>query len=89
MAEESKRKLSEGLDRLRAELKTLETDAATRQRLEDLARRVERQLQEGRTEEHPSLVKELEDEILRFEVAHPRLTAIINDIMVALSQMGI
>ncbi len=89
MTEESKRKLNEGLERLRAELKTLETDDATRQRLEDLARRVERQLQEGGAEAHPSLVKELEDEILRFEVAHPRLTAIINDIMVALSQMGI
>ncbi len=89
MAEESKRKLSEGLERLRAELKNLDADDATRQRLEDLARRVERQLQEGGAEAHHSLVKELEDEILHFEVAHPRLTAIINDIMVALSQMGI
>lgn len=89
MTEESKRKLSEGLERLRAELKTLETDEATRRRLEDLARRVEQQLQEGQAEEHHGLVKELEDEILHFEVAHPRLTAIINDIMVALSQMGI
>ncbi len=90
MTGESKRKLSEGLDRLRAELKNLKADDETRQRLEDLARRVERQLQqEGGAEEHHSLVQELEDEILRFEVAHPRLTAIINDIMVALSQMGI
>ncbi len=89
MAEESKRKLSEGLERLRAELKNLDADDATRQRLENLARRVERQLQEGGAEAPHSLVKELEDEILHFEVAHPRLTAIINDIMVALSQMGI
>ncbi len=89
MTEESKRRLSEGLERLRAELKTLETDEATRQRLEDLARRVEQQLQEGEQGEHHGLLRELEDEILHFEVAHPRLTAIINDIMVALSQMGI
>lgn len=89
MSEESKRRLHEGLTRLREELAKLETDEATRRRLEDLAGRVERQLAEEGGESHHALLQELEDEILRFEVEHPRLTAIINDIMVALANMGI
>ncbi|BCX82453.1 hypothetical protein MIT9_P2039 [Methylomarinovum caldicuralii] len=89
MSEESKRRLSEGLARLQAELENLEADEATRQRLGDLARRVERQLEAGGEESHDSLLKELEAELLRFEVEHPRLTAILNDIMVALANMGI
>ncbi|BCX89272.1 hypothetical protein MIN45_P1644 [Methylomarinovum tepidoasis] len=89
MSEESKRRLSEGLARLRAELENLEADEATRQRLEDLALRVERQLAEGGEESHHGLLAELEEELLRFEVEHPRLTAILNDIMVALANMGI
>lgn len=89
MSEESKRRLREGLARLRAELENLEADEATRQRLDDLARRVERQLAEGGEESHHGLLEELEAELLRFEVEHPRLTAILNDIMVALANMGI
>ncbi len=84
-------KLREGLEALRAEIKNLKgTDDAGKQRLEELAERVEKQLAEtGEKNEHQNLIKELEEEIMRFEVAHPRLTAIINDLMVTLSNMGI
>ncbi len=84
-------KLREGLEALRAEIKKLKgTDDAGKQRLEELAERVEKQLAEtGEKNEHQNLIKELEEEIMRFEVAHPRLTAIINDLMVTLSNMGI
>lgn len=83
-------KLSEGLKALRSEIKNLKgSDEATRRRLEDLAARIEEQLAGGDESEPHSLLKELEDEIMRFEVEHPRLTAIINDIMVTLSNMGI
>ncbi len=90
MIEQQKDKLRQGLERLREELKNKDIDEATRQRLESLAARVESQLAKERDEEvHHSLLKELEEEVMHFEVAHPRLTAIINDIMVALSNMGI
>ncbi len=84
-------KLREGLEALRSEIKNLRgTDEASKQRLEDLAKRVEKQLAEtGEKNEHHNLIQELEEEIMRFEVAHPRLTAIINDLMVTLSNMGI
>ncbi|HHJ38275.1 MAG: hypothetical protein AXA67_13935 [Methylothermaceae bacteria B42] len=84
-------KLREGLEALRSEIKNLQgTDAASKQRLEDLAERVEKQLAKtGEKNEHHNLIQELEEEIMRFEVAHPRLTAIINDLMVTLSNMGI
>ncbi len=87
---ENENKLSQGLERLREELKSEKIDDATRQRLESLASRVENQLKKQRDEEtHHNLLQELEEEIMRFEVAHPRLTAIFNDIMVALGNMGI
>lgn len=86
--EESKRKLDEGLRRLRSELEG--ADETTRKRMEALVERVERRLAEGdgKKAQH-GLLQELEEEILHFEVEHPRLTAIINEIMVALSSMGI
>ncbi len=84
-------KLRQGLEALRTEIKNLKgADGESKQRLEDLAERVEKQLAEsGEKNEHHNLIKELEEEIMRFEVAHPRLTAIINDLMVTLSNMGI
>ncbi len=86
--EESKRKLDEGLRRLRSELEG--ADETTRKRMEALVERVERRLAEGDgNKTQPGLLQELEEEIMHFEVEHPRLTAIINDIMVALSSMGI
>ncbi len=86
--EESKRKLDEGLRRLRSELEG--ADETTRKRMEALVERVERCLAEGDGKEpQHGLLQELEEEIMQFEVEHPRLTAIINDIMVALSSMGI
>lgn len=86
--EENKRKLDDSLKRLRSELES--ADESTRKRIEALVERVERQLAggEGKQSRH-SLLQELEEEIMHFEVEHPRLTAIVNDIMVALSNMGI
>jgi len=91
MTDQEKHKLSKGLERLREELKKQEIDESSRQRLESLAARVESQLEEKSAdrESHHSLVQELEQELMHLEVAHPRLTAILNDIMVALSNMGI
>lgn len=86
--EENKRKLDDSLKRLRSELKS--ADESTRKRIEALLERVERQLAGGEGKQSRySLLQELEEEIMHFEVEHPRLTAIVNDIMVTLSNMGI
>ncbi|GAB6067568.1 hypothetical protein JCM13664_08860 [Methylothermus subterraneus] len=85
---ENPQPLKDGIKRLRAELEHV--DEPTRKRLEALLERVEQQLSES--EEKPGrhgLLEELEKEIMHFEVEHPRLTAIVNDIMLALSNMGI
>jgi DNA gyrase/topoisomerase IV subunit A len=84
--EENQQQLDASLKRLRSELES--ADEPTRERLQALIERVERQL-EGGEEQRRGLIKELEEEIMHFEVEHPRLTAIVNDIMVALSNMGI
>lgn len=40
-------------------------------------------------QEDNSLAENIKDSIARFETEHPRATAILNDIMVTLSNMGI
>lgn len=87
MTEESKRKLDEDLKRLRSELEN--ADEATRKRMEALVEKVEQRLAEGEGKAAQGLLQELEEEIMQFEIEHPRLTAILNDLMVTLSNMGI
>ena len=41
------------------------------------------------SEHRVHLVSDLKEAISEFEVEHPRLTGILNDIMVALSNLGI
>ncbi len=87
MTEESKRKLDEDLKRLRSELEN--ADETTRKRMEALVEKVEQRLAEGEGKAAQGLLQELEEEIMQFEIKHPRLTAILNDLMVTLSNMGI
>lgn len=83
-------KISASLDLLRAEIANLKVDdAASRDRLDALVCELENQLIEpGRMGAVPvdESVKEL---IEHFEVEHPRITGILNDLMVTLSGMGI
>lgn len=83
--------LHESLKKLRSEIDALDTgDEEARQRLGKLIQDIEKTL------EHPEdtggdehLGEQLKTSILRFEVSHPRLAAIMNDIMEKLSNMGI
>lgn len=87
----SDEKLRRSLDELRSELKRLETEEQqVRERLNTLIAGVESQLDEPRDDSRQnSLLEELRQSISEFEVSHPRATAILNDIMVTLGNMGI
>jgi len=86
------------IDRLRADLERLReeiarADAGDRDalaRLEELAGQVQRELDEENAVGDPAgLVDELEEAITGFEARHPNLTAIVNNMLVALGSMGV
>lgn len=86
------------IDRLRADLERLReeiarADAGDRDalaRLEELAAQVQRELDEENAVGDPAgLVDELEEAITGFEARHPNLTAIVNNMLVALGSMGV
>ncbi len=87
----SKNELHEPLERLRAEIGKLgDEDEAIRQRMKRLVTDLERRLESSEQAEHEEhLVDGLRQNVERFEVEHPRLTAVLNQIMVQLSNMGI
>jgi small-conductance mechanosensitive channel len=86
------------MDRLRADLARLReeiarADAGDREslaRLQQLADQVQRELDEQNAVGDPAgLVDELEEAITGFEARHPNLTAIVNNMLVALGSMGV
>ena len=82
----SRAQLEQLLTRLRDELAALEREgAAPNPRLHQLIADVETQL----VEPDESLADELRHRVETFEVEHPRLTSIMNDLMVTLSNLGI
>lgn len=87
----SDKQLRKSLDELRSELARLEAEEArVRERLDALIAGVETQIAEpGDATHQQSLVQELRNSISEFEVSHPRTTAILNEIMVTLGNMGI
>jgi chromosome segregation ATPase len=88
--EMSEKDLLETLEQLRAQVAALEADNASKARLESLIGTLEQRLQgTGSEAHHGHLVAELKEAISHFEVEHPRLTRILNDLMVTLSNMGI
>lgn len=82
----SREKLEHLLTRLREELATLEADGGqATPRLRTLVDDIERQI----TAQDAGVTGELKRRVEVFEVEHPRVTAILNDVMVTLSNLGI
>ena len=84
-------KLRRSLDELREELARLESEeAAVRERIDALISGVESRLEspDEAGEDH-TLVEDLQRAVTEFETSHPRATAILNQIMVTLGNMGI
>ena len=84
-------KLRRSLEDLRSELERLEAEEAqVRERLSALIAGVETRLEKPEdSAHHQSLVQDLRRSISQFEVSNPRATAILNQIMVTLGNMGI
>lgn len=82
--------LRELIDQLRHEVESLPSgDVKARQRLNGIIGELDKRLEEPHTEGHHSLVRELQDSIAVLEARHPDTTTLLNNIMMALANMGI
>jgi len=88
---ENQADLHADLARLRQELAELDAgDDVARRRIEELIDNIDKRLDEAATaEQHRHLTEMISDSIEQFEVEHPRATAILNQIAMTLSNMGI
>lgn len=87
----NKQELIDSLATLQTELEQLD-DASTntKERITELVSEIEQQLENPTsTEPAGSLLDDISKQIELFEVEHPRITGILNRIMIALSDMGI
>lgn len=87
----TEKNVSQALAELRSQIDQLAaSDSAARIRLESLISDIEDNVHLLESGEHQvHLIGDLREAISEFEVEHPRLTGILNDIMVALSNLGI
>ena len=88
----TEKKLNESLDKLRDEIRNISADdPEAREKLDRLIINIESGLNQQEDAEVPEhgLVDHVKEAINDFETSHPRATAILNDIMVTLSNMGI
>lgn len=83
-------KLNQSLQRLEAEIKDLKSvSGAEKKELEGIIRNIRQALDQDEAASETDLQEKLNSAIVRLEASHPRLTAVLNDIMVTLSNMGI
>lgn len=87
----TEQQINSALEELRREIERLDlSDAETKERLSGLVESIEQRMTPGVVEEdQPDLIAEMNDAVTQFEVEHPRITGILNDIMMALSSSGI
>lgn len=83
--------LNDGLKKLRAEVDDVTSEnAEAKHKLNTLINEIEKKIAEpDNTTHHNNLIQDIKEAISQFESEHPRATAILNDIMVSLSNMGI
>lgn len=87
----NEQKIFDALEELRQEIEKLEIgDPKNKERLTGLVQSIEQRMIPGVVDtEQPDLIEEVKDVVTQFEVEHPRITGILNDIMMALSNLGI
>ena len=82
-------KINDALGELRREGEQID-NPETKKRLTSLLENIEQKVDyAGISDEHETLVEEVKDAITHFEVEHPRITGILNEVMMTLSNMGI
>ena len=86
----SKENLKQDLEKLRSEVNQIANDRPdSRKKLNSLINDLEKRIESETDEDDIGLIENIREQISRFEAEHPRATAILNDIMVTLSNMGI
>lgn len=87
----SDKKLQQDIQRLRRELDQATGEGTeAKEKLSGIVKDLERHLEEPDNQAlHRDLVSNIREAIENFETKHPRATAILNDIMVTLSNLGI
>ena len=83
--------LDDSLGKLRSEIRALDIgDQEARLRLEKLIRDIEQTLENPKKAAADApLGEQLKTSILAFEVSHPRIATVMNEVMEKLSHMGI
>jgi hypothetical protein len=85
----SEQKINEAIGALREEGDRLD-NPESKQRLTNLVDNIEQYVDySGVSEEHQDLVEDVKEAIVHFEVEHPSITGILNEVMMTLSNMGI
>jgi hypothetical protein len=82
-------KLKQSLQLLQSEIAELKSISGTERKELELILRNIRQTLDSDENIDSNLQENLNSTIVRLEAAHPRLTAVLNDIMVTLGNMGI
>jgi len=86
----SHEKITASIEALRTEIDKLHVDdSVSRDRLDALISELQQQVADGDAGAPAELEGPVTDLIEQFEVEHPRITAVLNDLMVTLSGMGI
>ncbi len=79
-------KLKQSIDELKVELKQTPGDTGA---FEEILHNAQESLERFTPEAVQELTETLRQEAAEFEVEHPRITALINNVMTALSNLGI
>ncbi len=86
----AEKEINEALFALRQEVERLEqSHPAVKERLEALLIKLETRLEAAEDDTHVHLLEDVKQALTQFEVEHPRVTGILNDLMVTLSNLGI
>ncbi|SMF94781.1 protein of unknown function [Methylomagnum ishizawai] len=86
----AEKEVSEALFHLRGEIERLDEDnIELKSKLEDLLDDLEDKLEAAEDDQQLHLVEDMKEAVSQFEVEHPTLTGILNNLMVALGNMGI
>ena len=86
----SQKDLHQLLNELRAELQGLEASSDTHGDLNKLTFSIEQQIEKlDDRKRQISLIENIQILIEKFEVEHPRITSILNDVMMKLMNLGI
>ena len=82
--------IRDNLEKLRAEIdQVADSDTQAKAKLNTLINEIEASIDPGQESADQNIAEHIKDAVTHFETEHPRATAILNDIMVTLSNMGI